>query len=77
MIRALDLITIVIPPALPAAMAIGTSFAISRLRRSYIHCIRYVILFVLLYSPPRVNICGKVDLMCLDKTGIPLYVLTV
>jgi cation-transporting ATPase 13A2 len=64
-IRALDLITIIIPPALPAAMAIGTSFAINRLRRSLIHCI----------SPPRVNICGKIDLMCLDKTGMDLIVL--
>lgn len=58
-IRALDLITIVVPPALPATMAIGTSFAISRLKKGLIYCI----------SPPRVNICGKIDLMCFDKTG--------
>jgi cation-transporting ATPase 13A3/4/5 len=58
-IRALDLITIVVPPALPATMAIGTSFAISRLKKGLIYCI----------SPPRVNICGKLDLMCFDKTG--------
>ncbi|KAJ3081881.1 hypothetical protein HK102_002077, partial [Quaeritorhiza haematococci] len=58
-LRALDLITIVVPPALPATMAIGTSFAIGRLRRWKIFCI----------SPPRVNICGKVDIMCFDKTG--------
>ncbi|CAO3668835.1 unnamed protein product [Umbelopsis ramanniana] len=58
-LRALDLITIVVPPALPATMQIGTSFAISRLRDSGIFCI----------SPPRVNIGGKVDCMCFDKTG--------
>lgn len=40
-------------------MAIGTSFAISRLKKSSIFCI----------SPPRVNICGKIDMMCFDKTG--------
>lgn len=58
-IRALDLVTIVVPPALPATMSIGTSFAISRLRRRGIFCI----------SPPRVNIGGKIDCMCFDKTG--------
>ncbi|KAH8547645.1 hypothetical protein BGW37DRAFT_230305 [Umbelopsis sp. PMI_123] len=58
-LRALDLVTIVVPPALPATMQIGTSFAISRLRDSGIFCI----------SPPRVNIGGKVDCMCFDKTG--------
>lgn len=59
LIRALDLITIVVPPALPATMSIGTSFAIGRLRRLGIFCI----------SPNRVNIGGKVNLVCFDKTG--------
>lgn len=59
LIRALDLITIVVPPALPATMSIGTSFAISRLRQLGIFCI----------SPNRVNIGGKVNLFCFDKTG--------
>ncbi|KAJ3101540.1 hypothetical protein HDU97_001289 [Phlyctochytrium planicorne] len=58
-VRALDLITIVVPPALPATMAVGTSFAIGRLRRGLIFCT----------SPPRVNICGKLEAMCFDKTG--------
>ncbi|KAI8924811.1 hypothetical protein BC831DRAFT_463710 [Entophlyctis helioformis] len=58
-IRALDLITIVVPPALPATLAIGTSFAIGRLRKNDIFCT----------SPPRVNICGKINVMCFDKTG--------
>ncbi|KAF8975084.1 hypothetical protein BGZ46_009440 [Entomortierella lignicola] len=58
-IKALDLITIVVPPALPATMSIGTSFAIARLKRSNIYCI----------SPTRVNIGGKINCMCFDKTG--------
>lgn len=58
-IKALDLITIVVPPALPATMSIGTSFAIARLKRSSIFCI----------SPTRVNIGGKINCMCFDKTG--------
>jgi cation-transporting P-type ATPase 13A2 len=58
-VRALDLITIVVPPALPATLTIGTNFAISRLRRKQIFCI----------SPQRVNVGGKLDIMCFDKTG--------
>ncbi|KAJ7251534.1 Ca-transporting ATPase [Mycena haematopus] len=58
-IRALDLITVVVPPALPATLSIGTSFAIGRLRKSGIYCI----------SPSRVNVGGKVNVCCFDKTG--------
>lgn len=58
-VRALDLVTIVVPPALPATLAIGTNFAISRLKRKQIFCI----------SPQRVNVGGKLDIMCFDKTG--------
>lgn len=57
--RALDVITVVVPPALPATMAIGTVFAIKRLERRQIFCI----------SPPRINIASKVQTMCFDKTG--------
>jgi cation-transporting ATPase 13A3/4/5 len=58
-VRALDLITIVVPPALPATLTIGTGFAISRLKAKQIFCI----------SPQRVNVGGKIDIMCFDKTG--------
>lgn len=58
-VRALDLITIVVPPALPATLTIGTGFAISRLKTKQIFCI----------SPQRVNVGGKIDIMCFDKTG--------
>jgi cation-transporting P-type ATPase 13A2 len=58
-VRALDLITIVVPPALPATLMIGTNFALSRLRKKQIYCI----------SPQRVNVGGKLDVICFDKTG--------
>jgi cation-transporting ATPase 13A3/4/5 len=59
LIRAFDLITIVVPPALPATLTIGTNFALSRLKKKNIFCI----------SPQRVNIGGKLDVVCFDKTG--------
>lgn len=58
-VRALDLITIVVPPALPATLTIGTNFALGRLKSKKIFCI----------SPQRVNVGGKLDIMCFDKTG--------
>ena len=58
-VRALDLVTITVPPALPVAMTIGTAFAISRLKAQDIYCI----------SPSRVNVSGRIDTMCFDKTG--------
>ncbi|KAK4164861.1 vacuolar cation-transporting ATPase YPK9 [Cladorrhinum sp. PSN259] len=59
LVRALDLITIVVPPALPATLSIGTNFALNRLKSKQIFCI----------SPQRVNVAGKLDIMCFDKTG--------
>ncbi|KAB8232178.1 putative P-type ATPase [Aspergillus alliaceus] len=58
-VRALDLITIIVPPALPATLTIGTNFALSRLKNNKIFCI----------SPQRVNVGGKLDVICFDKTG--------
>ena len=58
-IRGLDIVTIVVPPALPAAMTVGTVYAQSRLKKKSIYCI----------SPPRINIGGKLKLICFDKTG--------
>lgn len=58
-VRALDLITIVVPPALPATLTIGINFALNRLKAKKIFCI----------SPQRVNVGGKLDIMCFDKTG--------
>ena len=38
MLRAFDVITIVVPPALPAALTVGTVYALARLRRNMIFC---------------------------------------
>ncbi|KAI5300506.1 hypothetical protein KEM56_002389, partial [Ascosphaera pollenicola] len=57
--RALDLVTIVVPPALPATLTIGTNFALSRLKKQKIFCI----------SPQRVNVGGMLNIVCFDKTG--------
>ena len=53
------MLTIVVPPAMPAAMTVGTVYSQARLRERSIFCI----------SPPRINVCGKLKLMCFDKTG--------
>ncbi|CAN9515694.1 unnamed protein product [Ophioblennius macclurei] len=58
-IRSLDIVTIAVPPALPAAITAGTIYAQNRLKSEGVFCI----------SPPRINICGKVSLFCFDKTG--------
>ena len=56
-LRALDLITIAVPPALPAALAVGIVFAQSRLKHNQIYCI----------SPRGINICGSINAVCFDK----------
>uniref|UniRef100_A0A671FD84 Polyamine-transporting ATPase 13A2 n=1 Tax=Rhinolophus ferrumequinum TaxID=59479 RepID=A0A671FD84_RHIFE len=58
-IRALDLVTVVVPPALPAAMTVCTLYAQGRLRSQGIFCIH----------PLRINLGGKLRLVCFDKTG--------
>ncbi|XP_071515717.1 polyamine-transporting ATPase 13A3-like isoform X7 [Panulirus ornatus] len=58
-IRTLDIVTIVVPPSLPAAMTVGTYYAQSRLKKKGIFCI----------SPPRICVSGKTKLVCFDKTG--------
>ena len=58
-IKASDLITIAVPPALPACLTIGLSFAIVRIKAKSIYCI----------SPPRINVSGKLSYICFDKTG--------
>lgn len=57
--RSLDLITITVPPALPAAMTCGVVFAINRLKLEKIFCI----------SPMRINLAGRVTTFTFDKTG--------
>jgi len=57
--RTLDLMTVTVPPALPAAMSCGIVFAINRLKKQNIFCI----------SPPRVNMAGQIQTFVFDKTG--------
>jgi len=57
--RALDLLTVTVPPALPAAMSCGIVFAIRRLKKQSIFCI----------SPPRINMAGQISTFVFDKTG--------
>lgn len=58
--EALDLITVVVPPALPAAMTIGAVHALIRLKRMNIFCI----------SPRSINVSGSVDCVCFDKVRL-------
>ncbi|XP_058412074.1 polyamine-transporting ATPase 13A3 isoform X1 [Diceros bicornis minor] len=58
-IESLDIITITVPPALPAALTAGIVYAQRRLKKVGIFCI----------SPQRINICGQLNLICFDKTG--------
>ena len=86
-LRCLDIITIVVPPgkliyiyfihkstvclqyiclsfsALPAAMTVGTYYAQNRLKKTKIFCI----------SPQRINVCGKLKLVCLHFGQIFVY----
>ena len=57
--RAMNMITIAVPAALPAAMSVGVVFAMARLRAKNIFCI----------SPPRINLAGQIDTFVFDKTG--------
>ena len=57
--RSLDLITTTVPPALPACLGIGISYALTLLKSHKIACI----------NRDRVNIAGKINMICFDKTG--------
>ncbi|ETE60920.1 putative cation-transporting ATPase 13A4, partial [Ophiophagus hannah] len=57
--KALDVITIAVPPALPAALTTGIIYTQRRLKKKGIFCI----------SPQRINVCGQLNLVCFDKTG--------
>ena len=59
LIRSLDLITTTIPPSLPTCLGIGNSLIIARLRKQGIIC----------RNKFKLNIAGKINTLCLDKTG--------
>lgn len=54
-----DVITICVPPALPAAMTAGIILAQKRLALRNIFCI----------SPRAINVSGSLNCICFDKTG--------
>ncbi|XP_022780127.1 probable cation-transporting ATPase 13A3 isoform X4 [Stylophora pistillata] len=56
-LKSLDVITIAVPPALPAAMSVGIVYALQRLKKKQIYCI----------NPSRISVCGKLKLFCFDK----------
>lgn len=59
LLRSFDIVTIVVPPALPAAVTAGIYYAQARLKKKKIFCTQ----------PMTINICGKTKLVCFDKTG--------
>uniref|UniRef100_A0A7M4F345 Cation-transporting ATPase n=1 Tax=Crocodylus porosus TaxID=8502 RepID=A0A7M4F345_CROPO len=54
---ALLLLTVPVPPAIPAALTTAIVYAQRRLKHKKIFCI----------SPQRINICGQINLVCFDK----------
>ena len=57
--RGLDLITITVPPSLPACLSIGTTTAIGRLKNYSMMCI----------NREKMNLAGKINICVFDKTG--------
>lgn len=53
------MITIAVPPALPACLTIATVFSIRRLRKHG----------VFVTGPDRITMAGQLDVCCFDKTG--------
>lgn len=58
-IRSLDIYTVVVPPALPAAMTIGIVHSLKRLKHNKIYCT----------CQSRINVAGKIKLVCFDKVS--------
>ena len=58
-LKFLDLITTTVPPSLPACISVGITYSLSRLKDKEIFCI----------ARERVNVLGKVNIICFDKTG--------
>lgn len=58
-VKFLDMITVGVPPALPACMGIGITFAIKRLKKGNIICVKR----------ERTNIAGQINYIVFDKTG--------
>lgn len=59
LLKAAQIITVTVPPALPTCMQVGISVALQRLKKAKTYCI----------SPNKINEVGRVNIMCFDKTG--------
>lgn len=59
LIKALDVVTIALPPALPAAMTVGKLYGLVRLKNRQIFCMNSRV----------INVSGSVNCVCFDKTG--------
>ncbi|XP_078523096.1 putative cation-transporting ATPase 13A4 [Lissotriton helveticus] len=58
-VHGLFIVTGMVPPALPAGLAVGIMYAQKRLKKSGIFCI----------SPKKISLLGWFNLVCFDKTG--------
>jgi len=58
-IKASQIVTVTIPPALPTCINIGISVALRRLKKKETFCI----------APTKINEAGRINIMCFDKTG--------
>ncbi len=58
-VRFFDMITIAVPPALPACLTIATVFSIGRLR----------LRGIFVTGPDTITVSGQLDVICFDKTG--------
>ena len=74
-LRAFDIITIAVPPALATCLSIGSEIASNRYAfqsisiKSLNYFIRLEKKGILTKSQTKINVAGKVDVMCFDKTG--------
>lgn len=58
-VKFFDLITITVPPGLPASMSVGIVYSLNKLKKRNIFCI----------SPDKIILGGRVEHICFDKTG--------
>lgn len=65
--KALDVITIAVPPALPAAMTVGKVYALNRLKKIQVYCINSRV----------INVSGSINCICFDKVSTYLLSLFV
>jgi cation-transporting ATPase 13A3/4/5 len=58
-VRFFDMITVAVPPALPACLTIAQVFSIGRLKQMGIY----------VTGPHTITLAGQLDIVCFDKTG--------